>query len=127
MGPPGGGSRSDDEDGRSRGSPEGTATARVVRFRPRPDGRRREDPGRLIERWFHGEAHAGYPPESVVVAWLTVLDAGVAPPRAARALLARLGAATARAPTRDQRRLLDLLAHVATRGDDPLIDPEDTT
>lgn len=70
------------------------------------------DPGRLVESVFLGiqrEEDA----EAVLIAWLTVLPNGVDAPSAAAHLARHLNQLASVQPSMFQRRLLDLLAHVA--------------
>ena len=70
------------------------------------------DPGRLVESVFLGiqpEDDA----EAVLIAWLTVLPKSVDAPSAAAHLARHLNQLLSGQPSILQRRLLDLLAHVA--------------
>ncbi len=73
-----------------------------------------DDPGGLIESWlWHGQP-GPHTPDTLMVAWLAILPPSVSPPLAARSLLARLAETGPGAcSTMDQRRVLDLLGHVA--------------
>ena len=71
------------------------------------------DPGRLVESAFLGlqpEDDA----ETIVIAWLAVLPHSTDAPLAAAQLVRHLDQFLSRQPSRAQRRLLDLLAYVAT-------------
>lgn len=81
-----------------------------------------DDPGRLIEAYAAGRRYRSHEPETVVIAWLSILSPAIAPPVAARSLLDRLERAAASLSDR-QPRLLDLLAHVAAHGRVPAVGP----
>lgn len=71
------------------------------------------DPGRLVESAFLGlqpEDNA----ETIVIAWFTILPRGTDVPSAAAQLARHLHQLLSRQPSLSQRRLLDLLAYVAT-------------
>lgn len=90
--------------------------------RCRPDGNAWDDPGRLIESWLRDHAPVPCGPETLVLAWLTVLPPAVPPAAAALSLLRRLAPAHAQGVPDDRRRLLDLLAFVA--GPRGIADPD---
>ncbi len=72
------------------------------------------DPGRLVESVFLGiqpEEDA----ETVLIAWLTVLPKSADAPSAAAHLARHLNQLLPEQPSIIQRRLLDLLAHVAAQ------------
>jgi len=71
------------------------------------------DLGRLVESAFLGiqpEEDA----ETIVIAWLAMLPHGTDVPSAAAQLVRHLDQILSRQPSLSQRRLLDLLAYVAT-------------
>ena len=70
------------------------------------------DPGRLIETVFLG-SQPGTDCEAVLIAWLAMLPNGADAPRSAAHLARHLNQLLERPPSMLQRRLLDLLAHVA--------------
>jgi len=72
-----------------------------------------DDPGGLIESWLWCGPPGPHTPDTLMVAWLAILPPSVPPPQAARSLLARLAETGVNAGSTDQRRLLDLLGHVA--------------
>jgi hypothetical protein len=78
-------------------------------------GSRRDDPRCLIEAYFAGR-YGEHDPDTVVIAWLSILPAGIEPAGAARSLVARLGAMAPERLSGRQRRLVDLLLHVSRRG-----------
>ena len=101
-------------DASARLSPE-----RMVDIRPRAHGDVWDDPGRLIESWLQGRDHRAYSPETVLVAWLSILAPSIPPPQAAGSLLNRLESIHAIALSGRQRRLVDLLTHVAAHACPP--------
>lgn len=70
------------------------------------------DPGRLVESAFLG-LQPGDDAETIVIAWLAVLPKGTDVPSVA-AQLARYLNQLSHEPSLSQRRLLDLVAYVAT-------------
>lgn len=70
------------------------------------------DPGRLIETVFLG-AMPEDDAEAVLIAWLSVLPKSADAPSAAAHLARHLNQLLSGPPSTFQRRLLDLLAHVA--------------
>jgi hypothetical protein len=78
-----------------------------------------DDPRCLIEAYFAERCYREHEPDTVVIAWLSVLPAGIEPALAASSLMARLEAAAAECLSARQRRLLDLLRYVSRHGGTP--------
>jgi predicted oxidoreductase len=78
-----------------------------------------DDPHCLIEAYFAERCYGEHEPDTVVIAWLSVLPADIEPALAARSLMARLKAAAAECLSVRQRRLLDLLLYVSRHGRTP--------
>jgi hypothetical protein len=85
-----------------------------------------DDPGCLLESAFRERCYADEAPETIILAWLSILPNAVQPDLAARSLIDRLSRDCQNNPSERQRQLLELL-DVTTRhrrnqfpGDKPL-------
>lgn len=78
-----------------------------------------DDPGHLIESYFMSRRHTNHDPDTVVLAWLSVLSPAVEPPLAARSLIRRLKRGTPDHQSHRKDRLVDLLAFIAAHRRNP--------